>query len=125
MAAEQKTKLTPASDSLTLKDAMETIWYKGVIKIYPVTDSKLEELTAGYNSLYLVFCGIFIGAGFSFLIACNDTLVASEKPYYLAVCIATFGLGIFFAIHGITNYVRAWRAKRDLYENSIPLEPRG
>ena len=125
MRAEQKTKLTPASETSdpTLKDAMETVWHKGLVKIYPITDSKLNELTAGYNSLHLVFFGIFIGAGISFLIACRSTIAAAEKPYYLAACIMTFGLGILFGITGITNYVRAWRAKNELYKNSVPLEP--
>jgi hypothetical protein len=124
MDAEPKTKLTPASDpNLTLKDAMETVWHKGTVKIYPVTDSKLEELTAGYNSLYLIFFGVSIGAGISFLIACRSTIAASEKPYYLAACIATFGLAVLFGIAGFGNYRRARRAKANLYENSIPLDP--
>lgn len=124
MDSEPKTKLTPASDTnLTLNDAMETVWHKGTVKIYPITDSKLDELTAGYNSLHLIFFGISIGAGISFLIACRSTIAATEKPYYVAACIATFGLSAVFGITGITNYFRASKAKKKLYKESVPLDP--
>jgi hypothetical protein len=124
MGAPQRTRLTAADRAPTLNDAMETVWHKGVVKIYPVTDSKLEELTAGYNSLYLIFFGIFAGAGISFLIAFETAVVADKKPYYVGACISTLGVAILFGIVGITNYVRASRAKAKLYQDSIPLEPK-
>ncbi len=117
-----KITLSAAKGTPSLHDVMETVWHKGTVKVYPVTDSKLEELTAGYNSLHLVFFGIFIGAAISFLIACRSTPVATEKPYYLAACIAAFGVGILFGVVGIGNYVRASKAKNKLYKESVPLE---
>jgi hypothetical protein len=124
MDTERKTRLTPASDlDVPLKDAMETVWHKGTVKIYPVTDSKLEELTAGYNSLYLVFFGLSVGAGISFLIACGSTIASTEKPYYVAACITTWGLAVLFGIAGVGNFLRAQKAKTKLYQNSIPIDP--
>src|SRR5690242_1583093 len=124
MAATIKTKLTPAKGSPSLNDAMETVWHKGTVKIYPITDSKLDELTAGYNSLHLVFFGICVGAGTSFLIACKSAAGGNEKLYYFSACFISFGLSVFFGTIGITNYVRAYLSKRRLYKESVPLDPK-
>ncbi|SRR6266849_5836093 len=125
MATTIKTKLTPAKGiSPSLNDAMETIWHKGTVKVYPITDSKLDELTAGYNSLHLVFFGICVGAGISLLIACRSAASGNEKLYYFSACFIAFGLSVLFGAIGITNYVRAWRSKRKLYKESVPLDPK-
>jgi hypothetical protein len=124
---EGSSKLTTASISITtstLADATDMIWHKTQIRIYPVTDSKLEELTAGYNSIYLVFFGIFIGAAVSLFIAFKETAVIAEKPYYLAGFIGTLGVGILSGIAGITNLVRASLSKKRLYREAVPLVPK-
>jgi hypothetical protein len=101
---------------------METVWHKGTIKVYPVTDSKLDELTAGYNSLHLVFLGIFAGGTISSGIALGTGTDVSQKPYYLAAFLTSLGLSILFGIIGVGNYRRASRAKTKLYQESVPLE---
>jgi NhaP-type Na+/H+ or K+/H+ antiporter len=117
------TKLTKGDQSPALADAANMVWYKTVIHIYPVTDSQLEELTAGYNSLHLVCFGICVGAACSLLIALEQTAsTAAERPYYFAGMVAMFGLSVMFGINGVMNYVRASRRKAKLYRESIPVE---
>jgi len=106
----------------TLADVTNMIWYKTTIRIYPVTDSKLDELTAGYNSLYLVFFGVCVGAAISLSIAFKQTTAPADKPYYLASFLASVLGAIGFGFTSIKNYIRANRAKKHLYEHSIPLE---
>jgi glucan phosphoethanolaminetransferase (alkaline phosphatase superfamily) len=113
---------TTTTPGIFLADATEMIWHKTVIRIYPVTDSTLEELTAGYNSLHLVFFGVCIGAAISLFIAFRTTTALSEKPYYLFSFLACLGLGALFGTFGITNYLRARQSKNRLYEQSIPIE---
>jgi hypothetical protein len=116
------TKLTKAKTGPTLADATDMVWHKTVIRVYPVTDSQLEELTAGFNSLHLICFGIFVGAFISLLIAFFQTSSASEKPYYFAGTLVMFGLSVLFGINGIGNYVKAYRRKSKLYGESIPIE---
>jgi hypothetical protein len=118
------TKLTKAPPDPKLADAMHVIWHKTPMRMYGVSDSQLEELTAGYNSLHLVCFGICVGAGFTLLIAFKQTAsTAAEKPYYLAGMIALFGLSVMFGINGMVNYARASRRKAKLYKESVPLTP--
>jgi hypothetical protein len=116
------TKLTKAPESPALADAMETVWHKTVQHIYPVSDSQLAELTAGYNSLYLVFFGVFTGAAISLGITYPQITAVGQKPFYLAALIVSIGLAAFFAIAGIGRYARASGAKKRL-EKSLPLQP--
>lgn len=117
------TKITKATETLTLADAMDTVWHRTTVKIYPITDSKLEELTAGYNSIYLVFFGICVGAAISLCIIYPQITTDNQKPYYLAALIASIGLSVFSGIGGIGRYVRAIKAKNRLYQEAVPLQP--
>jgi hypothetical protein len=118
------TKLTKANPGPMLADAMEVTWYKTSMRMYAVSDSQLEELVAGYNSLHLVCFGICFGAAITLLVAFTQTaLTASEKPYYFVGMIAAFGLSAFFGINGIVNCVKAYRRKAKLYKESVPLTP--
>jgi hypothetical protein len=117
------TKLTKAPEKpLELADAMETVWHKTVQHIYPVSDSQLAELTAGYNSIYLVFFGICLGATISLAITYPQITDAGQKPYYFVSLLAAIGFAALSGIAGIGRYLRASNAKRRL-EASVPLEP--
>lgn len=118
------TKLTKAPEEkpLGLADAMETVWHKTVQHIYPVSDSQLDELTAGYNSLYLVFLGICLGGVISLGITYPQITNATQKPYYFAALLVSIFFAFFFAIAGIGRYTRASSAKKRL-KHSVPLEP--
>jgi hypothetical protein len=118
------TRLTKGDQGPTLADATEFIWHKTIMHMYAVSDSALEELTAGYNSLHLVCFGICVGAAFTLLIAFEQTAsTAGERPYYFAGMIAMFGLSVMFGINGVVNYIRASRRKAKLYKESVPLTP--
>jgi glucan phosphoethanolaminetransferase (alkaline phosphatase superfamily) len=114
---------TPTTTGALLTDATEMIWHKTVIRIYPVTDAKLEELTAGFNSIHLVFFGICLGAAVSLCIAFKQTSATADKPYFLFAFLAAVLGAVLFGAMGITNYIRANRSKKKLYEQSVPIEP--
>lgn len=116
-------KLTKAEQGPLLAEATEMIWHKTTIRMYGVSEPHLEELTAGYNSLHLIFFGVCLGAAITLAIALGQTsFTASERPYYIACLLATIGLALFFGINGITNYCRASKRKKQLYEESVPIE---
>jgi hypothetical protein len=121
MATTPTTKITKAGQDLSLSDATDMVWHKTVIQIYPVTDSTLKELTAGYNSLHLVFLGIFSGAAITLLVAYKTVTDVTQKPYYLAALLAASGLAVLFGIFGIGNYLRASKAQAKLYKEAVPL----
>lgn len=107
-----------------LSDATEIVWHKTKMRMYGVSDSQLEELTAGYNSLHLVFFGICVGAAVTLLVAFKQLPVKSDDgPYYLAAIIATGGLAVVCGWNGLMNYRKASKRKQKLYEESIPIEP--
>lgn len=115
-------KLTKATEKpLELSEAMETVWHKTTVHIYPVSDSQLAELTAGYNSLYLILFGIFAGAAISLGITYPQlTATSGQKPYFLAALITAIGLTFMFGIAGVGRLIRASAAKKRL-ENTVPL----
>jgi glucan phosphoethanolaminetransferase (alkaline phosphatase superfamily) len=117
------TKLTKAPPSPTLADAMQVIWHKTPMRMYGVSDSQLEELTAGYNSLYLILFGICVGAAISLGIAWREATSVADKPYYCGSFIATLLVALLSGLAGFTNYWRAFRRKQKLYEDSVPLTP--
>jgi hypothetical protein len=117
------TKLTKGEPSPTLADATEMIWHKTTIRMYGISDAQLEELTAGYNSLHLVFFGICIGAAITLIIAFMQTApTAVERPYYFATMVAMVVLSAVCGVNGIGNYVKANDRKKKLYQESIPIE---
>lgn len=116
------TKLTKANLTPTLADATDMVWHRTIIRVYPVTDSQLEELTAGYNSLHLICFGIFFGAFISLGIALAQTTSVTDKPYYFMGTLVMLGLSVLFGINGIGNYVRAYRRKRQLYSECVPID---
>jgi hypothetical protein len=122
-APTQRTKLTKAKQEPMISEVTEMTWHKTVIRVYPVTDSQLEELTAGYNSLHLIFFGVCAGAALALWIAFLQTAQsAPERLYYFAGALVLVGLSIVCGINGIGNCVRASRRKKQLYETSIPIE---
>jgi hypothetical protein len=117
------TKLSKATEApFALADAIETVWHKTTVHIYPVSDSQLAELTAGYNSIYLVFFGICVGALISLAITYPQVTDEKLKPYYFAALLLSIGLAAMFGIAGIGGYIRASSTKKRL-EKSVPLEP--
>lgn len=116
------TKLSKAAEIPALSDAMETVWHKTTVHIYPVSDSQLRELAAGYNSMYLVFFGICAGAAVSLGTACPQITNTAQRPYYFAAFLVSVFAMIFFGIAGFGRYRRAAKAKKRL-ENSLPLVP--
>jgi asparagine N-glycosylation enzyme membrane subunit Stt3 len=90
--------------------------------MYVVSKNQLEELTAGYNSLYLVFFGICVGAVISLGIAFSQSSVASEKPYYMLGFVAALGLSVVSGIAAGINFARAVRCKRNLYKEAVPIQ---
>jgi hypothetical protein len=117
------TKITKATETpFALADAIETVWHKTTVHIYPVSDSQLAELTAGYNSVYLVFFGIFVGAAVSLGVTYPQITDVTLKPYYFAALFAAIGLAALSGIAAGERYVRASGAKQRL-EKSVPLEP--
>lgn len=115
-------KFTKAK-SPTLADATEVRWHKTVTNMYAISDSKLNELTAGYNSLYLLFCGICLGAFVSIFIALRTSTSGTDKPMYLAAAIVTGVLGVFFGIIGLYNHFKVSQAKKKLHREAILIEP--
>jgi len=107
-----------------LADAVEVIWHKTTIHMYGVSDSQLEELTAGYNSLYFVLFGICTSAAVSLGIAFAQTSEASDKPYYLAGTLATLGIAAVAGVTGFMRYGAASARKKKLYRESVPIERR-
>jgi len=116
-----KTKLTKAAPEPTLKDATEMVWHKTTIRMYAISESQLEELAAGYNSLHLVFFGISIGAALALGIAWGQS-EASQKLYYFSGALVMFGLSILFAINGFSNYRKASNCKKKLYQEAVPIK---
>lgn len=118
------TKLTKAPEEKpwALADAMETVWHKTTVHIYPVSDSQLAELTAGYNSIYLVFFGICVGAAISLAITYPQITNPVQKPYYFFALLAAIGLAVLSGIAAWERYKRASNAKTRL-EQTVPLEP--
>jgi ABC-type phosphate/phosphonate transport system permease subunit len=117
------TKLSKAKASPTLADATDMIWHRAEIHMYCVSDSQLEELTAGYNSFHLVFLGLFFGAFIAFLIAFKqEPSTAPERIYYFSTSLISAVAAIFFGVNGVTNYVRALKRKKKLLQESIPME---
>lgn len=119
-----RTKLTKGKAQPTLGEATEMIWHKSRIDMYPISNHQLEELTAGYNSLHLIFFGICFGAAIALGIACKQTLSnAPEKIYYFSGALIMAGLALSFAVSGGTNFYRAYSCKKKLYKESVPIEP--
>jgi hypothetical protein len=116
------TKLSKAEPGPTLADATDMQWHRTTIRIYPVTESQLEELTGGYNSLYLILFGIFSGASLTLGIALKQSVVAADKPYYFAGFLAALGLTAISGVAGFTKLLSAYRRKSSLYRESIPIE---
>jgi hypothetical protein len=117
------TKLTKAPAGPMLADATEVIWHKTIMHMYGVSESQLEELTAGYNSLHLVCFGISVGAALTLFIAFRQAAsTAPERPYYFGSMIAMCGLSILFGGNGIMNYLKASRRKSRLYRESVPID---
>ena len=116
------TKLTKAEANPTLADATDMQWHRTTIRIYPVTDSQLEELTAGYNSLYLVLFGIFAGAAVTLWVALKQTSAAADKPYYFLALLVAFGFTLLSGVAGFTKLSAAHRCKKKLYQESVPIE---
>jgi hypothetical protein len=118
-----RTKLTKGKAQPTLGEATEMVWHKARIDMYPISNHQLDELTAGYNSLHLVCFGICVGAALALGIACQQVShEGSERIYYFAGTLVMSGLAVLFAITGGTNFYRAYRCKRKLYKESIPIE---
>jgi hypothetical protein len=91
--------------------------------MYSISDAHLEELTAGYNSLHLVFFGICLGATVTLIVALMQTArTAVERPYYFATLVAMIVLSAVCGVNGIGNYIRANDRKKKLYQESIPIE---
>lgn len=101
------------------------MWHRTPIKMYAVCEPSLRELTAGYNSVHLVFFGIFFGAAIAFGIACSQVpkTDAMTRYYYFAVTLATFLVSIFFAVAGGMSLWRAHKEKEKLYSESEPIDP--
>lgn len=116
-------KLTKATQPLELSDAMETLWHKTTVHVYPVSDAQLAELTAGYNSIYLVFFGVCFGAAISLLITYPQLAETDPKrPYYFAALLVALGFAALSGIAGIGRYRRASKTRKRL-EQSLPLRP--
>jgi hypothetical protein len=113
---------TAPTSATTLSDATQMIWHKTTIRIYPVSDSQLDELTAGYNSLTLIFFGICIGAAVPLWIAFKETASTTERPYYFFGFLAASLVGMLSGIMGIRDYIRASKRKKQLYNEAIPME---
>lgn len=117
------TKLTKAVATPTLAEATEMVWHKSRIDMYPVSNHQLEELTAGYNSLHLVCFGICFGAALTLGIACLQAAHgAPEKLYYFSAGTVLAGLTVVFGINGGMGYYRAYKCKKRLYNESVPIE---
>lgn len=118
------TKLTKATEKLfVLADVMETVWHKTTVHIYPVSDSQLAELTAGYNSIYLVFFGLCTGVLTSVAVTYPLITDAKLKIYYFSALLIFSGLAVMFGIVALERYVRASSSRRKL-EKSPLLEPK-
>ena len=85
---------------------------------YLVSQGMIEEMFAGYNSIFSVFFGVFAGVAgvlWGFWTQCT---VEPTKRYY-----ATFAVlaGVFTVLCGalfISGYVRAYLKKRKLYKEA-------
>jgi hypothetical protein len=122
MAESQSTNLTKGEPGPLLTDATDMQWHKTVIHIYPVTDSQLEELTAGYNSLYLILFGIFAGAAVTLWVALKQTSTEADKPYYFLAFLVALGFTLLSGVAGFTKLSAAHRCKKKLYQESVPIE---
>jgi hypothetical protein len=107
------TKLTKPTAQPTLSDATEMIWHKTSIRVYPITESQLDELIAGYNSLSLVFFGVCFGAALTLGTVCRQAATnAPEEPYYVVGCAAALLLAVFFGVHGVGSYEKPPRRQK-------------
>ena len=122
-SAPGKTKLTPAKAGPTLADAAPQVWHKTPIKMYAVSEESLRELTAGYNSLHLVFFGIFFGCFVSCLIAYTQTSEQVLRGRYFFAFLATALVSFFFAVSAGISLWKAHSCKKRLVKQSVPIEP--
>ena len=116
------TKLSKAKSQPTLADAVIMQWHQTVQKMYGVSDSALDEMTAGYNSIYSVFFGVFVGGAITLWVTYRTTSIEPDKSYFLALAFSCLGLSIFFGIAFIRNYYRAFKKKKKLYEEAVPIK---
>lgn len=119
---EPVTKLTKSEREPLLADATEMVWHRTTIRMYGVSDSQLEELTAGYNSGYLIFFGICAGAAVTLWVAMKQSPPGNDKLYYFVAFLASLGFGVLSGIAGFTKLRMAARCKTKLYKESVPIE---
>jgi hypothetical protein len=111
-----------ANEDFTLRDAVEHTWFKTRMRMYILSEDKLNDLTSGYDSLTLLFFGVCAGAAVSLGIACKETASDAARPYYFAAFTACFVVGLYLGIRGIIDYRKTQKKKAKLYAESTPLE---
>jgi hypothetical protein len=116
-------KFSKADQQPLLADATVMIWHKTTIRMYGVSDSQLEELTGGYNSLYLVFFGICVGAAVTLWVAMKQSPPAgTDRLYYFVAFLVSIGFAVVSGLAGLSKLAAAQRCKKKLYEEASPIE---
>jgi hypothetical protein len=92
--------------------------------MYAVCEPSLRELTAGYNSVHLVFFGIFFGAAIAFGIAWGQVPKTDQMArfYYFSSALCTLLVSLFFGVAGGVSLWKAHKEKDKLYSGSQPIE---
>jgi hypothetical protein len=105
-----------------LTDAVVMRWHQTVINMYGVSEPSLNEMIAGYNSVYSVFFGICVGAAISLGLTIKTISLGGDyKRYCFDAFLVTIGLSFFFGIAFVNNLVRAILCKKRLYKEAIPI----
>lgn len=112
----------PQPSSVTLADAVEMTFHRMKCKVYVVLDAQMNELLAGYNSLHLLFFGVFLGATVSLWIAFAETAKDAGRYYYFNAAVATSLGAIYSGIVGLVNFLKALKRRNEIYANAVPLE---
>jgi hypothetical protein len=104
---------------LSVAEAMRTEVYCPIEKKYLISQSTIEEMFAGYNSIFSVFFGVFAGVAGVFWGFWNQCTVEPTKMYYLTFAVVSTVFTVLCGTLFLFGYVRAIVKKRKLYKEAV------
>ena len=96
-------------------------WHQTVQNMYGVSESALDEMVAGYNSIFSVFFGAFAGAAITLWVLFT-TAVEPKKRYCCDLAFLCSGLALICLVAFVSSFARAYRRKKKLYKEAVPIK---